>query len=113
MFRAAPMTGGDGSYLDGGEHAGTEATPAPFTAWTQDVYSTPGRMATEETAEAVPLRWFGRAAYRAVPIDASVIADEQRSIDLYVRAGLIPKARAPRAEAILDTSVSQTAAAVQ
>lgn len=62
--------------------------------------------------EAVPLRWFGRAEYRAVPIDASVIADEQRNIDLYVRAGLIPKARAPRAEAILDPSVSQTGAAV-
>lgn len=78
--------------------------PAPYAAAWSRLIGLP---------EAVPLRWFGRAAYRAVPIDASVIADEQRSIDLYVRAGLIPKARAPRAEAILDTSVSQTAAAVQ
>jgi len=60
--------------------------------------------------EAVPLRWFGRAAYRTVPIDAEVIADEQRIIDLYVRAGLIPKARAPRAEAILDPSFTDAAA---
>ena len=78
--------------------------PAPYAAVWSKLIGLP---------EAVPLRWFGRAEYRAVPIDASVIADEQRNIDLYVRAGLIPKARAPRAEAILDTSVSQTAAAVQ
>ena len=32
-----------------------------------------------------------RAQARAVPIDDSVIADEQKTIDLYVRAGLIPK----------------------
>ena len=63
--------------------------------------------------EAVPLRWFGRAAYRAVPIDGTVIADEQRNIDLYVRAGLIPKSRAPRAEAILDPSFGPAAAAVR
>ncbi|MCJ2025549.1 ABC transporter substrate-binding protein [Methylobacterium sp. J-067] len=63
--------------------------------------------------ETVPLRWFGRAAYRAVPIDGTVIADEQRNIDLYVRAGLIPKSRAPRAEAILDASFGQAAAVVQ
>ena len=63
--------------------------------------------------ETVPLRWFGRAAYRAVPIEGTVIADEQRNIDLYVRAGLIPKSRAPRAEAILDASFGQAAAVVQ
>jgi sulfonate transport system substrate-binding protein len=63
--------------------------------------------------ETVPLRWFGRAAYRAVPIDGTVIADEQRNIDLYVRAGLIPKSRAPRAEAILDASFGQAAAVVR
>jgi len=63
--------------------------------------------------EAVPLRWFGRAGYRTVPIDADVIADEQRTIDLYVRAGLIPKARAPQAAAIFDTGFSQALAAVQ
>ncbi|GJE26849.1 ABC transporter substrate-binding protein [Methylobacterium organophilum] len=55
--------------------------------------------------EAVPLRWFGRAQYRAVPIDAEVIADEQRTIDLYVRNGLIPKARAPQAAAIFDAAL--------
>jgi len=63
--------------------------------------------------EAVPLRWFGRAQYRTVPIDDTVIADEQRIIDLYVRAGLIPRARAPRAEAILDPSFSEATAAVR
>ncbi|MCJ2112655.1 ABC transporter substrate-binding protein [Methylobacterium sp. E-025] len=60
--------------------------------------------------EAVPLRWFGRAQYRNVPIDEAVIVDEQANIDLYVRAGLIPKARAPRAEAIFDTGFLQPAA---
>ena len=78
--------------------------PAPYAAVWSKLIGLP---------EAVPLRWFGRAEYRAVPIDASVIADEQRNIDLYVRAGLIPKARAPQAEAILDPSVSQTGAAVR
>ena len=63
--------------------------------------------------EAVPMRWFGRARYRTVPIDESVIADEQRIIDLYVRAGLIPAARAPRAEAILDSGFSDALAAVR
>ncbi len=60
--------------------------------------------------EAVPLRWFGRAQYRHVPIDRAVIADEQANIDLYVRAGLIPKARAPKADAIFETGLSQPAA---
>lgn len=60
--------------------------------------------------EAVPLRWFSRAQYRAVPIDAEVIADEQRNIDLYLRNALIPPARAPRAEAILDASFDHGAA---
>ena len=63
--------------------------------------------------EAVPMRWFGRARYRTVPIDESVIADEQRIIDLYVRAGLISAARAPRAEAILDSEFSDALAAVR
>jgi sulfonate transport system substrate-binding protein len=63
--------------------------------------------------EAVPLRWFGRAAYWAVPIDAEVIPDEQRNIELYVRADLVPRARAPRTDAILDTSFSHDTTAVQ
>lgn len=60
--------------------------------------------------EAVPLRWFSRAQYRAVSIDAEVIADEQRNIDLYVRNGLGPQARPPRAETILDASFHSGAA---
>ncbi|GJD57573.1 hypothetical protein MTDSW087_05227 [Methylobacterium dankookense] len=40
-------------------------------------------------------------------------ADEQRIIDLYVRAGLIPQARAPRAEAIRDPGFSEALAAVR
>ncbi|GJE46515.1 ABC transporter substrate-binding protein [Methylobacterium soli] len=78
--------------------------PAPYAALWSKLIGMP---------EAVPLRWFGRAQYRAVPIDAAVIADEQRIIDLYVRAGLIPQARSPRAEAILDASFSEALAAVR
>lgn len=78
--------------------------PAPYAAVWSKLIGLP---------ETVPLRWFGRAAYRTVPIDAQVIADEQRNIDLYVRAGLIPKARAPRADAILDASFETAAPAVQ
>lgn len=54
--------------------------------------------------ETVPLRWFGRAQYRTVAIDDAVIGDEQRTIDLYVRSGLIPKARAPKAAEIFDAT---------
>ncbi|CAX23342.1 MAG: ABC transporter substrate-binding protein [Methylorubrum extorquens] len=78
--------------------------PAPYAAAWSRLIGLP---------EAVPLRWFGRARYRTVPIDDAVIADEQRIIDLYVRAGLIPAARAPRAEAILDTGFSDALAAVR
>lgn len=37
----------------------------------------------------VPLQWFQRAKIRIAPIDDSVVADEQSTIDLYYRAGLI------------------------
>ncbi|MCJ2082455.1 ABC transporter substrate-binding protein [Methylobacterium sp. J-090] len=77
------------------------ADPAPYAAVWSKLIGLP---------ESVPLRWFGRAQYRTVPIDGAVIADEQANIDLYVRAGLIPKARAPRAEAIFDTGFPQAAA---
>ena len=77
------------------------ADPAPYAAVWSKLIGLP---------EAVPLRWFGRAQYRNVPIDQAVIADEQANIDLYVRAGLIPKARAPKADAIFDTGFSQPAA---
>jgi sulfonate transport system substrate-binding protein len=38
---------------------------------------------------AVPLNWLGRANIRLTPIDDAVVADEQQTIDLYFRAGLI------------------------
>jgi sulfonate transport system substrate-binding protein len=37
----------------------------------------------------VPLKWLTRAKIRIAPIDDSVIADEQKTADLYLRAGLI------------------------
>ena len=37
----------------------------------------------------VPLNWLTRAKIRITPIDDAVIADEQTTIDLYFRAGLI------------------------
>ena len=39
----------------------------------------------------IPLRWFAGANTRPVPIDAEVVAAEQRTIDLYLRNGLITK----------------------
>jgi sulfonate transport system substrate-binding protein len=39
--------------------------------------------------EQVALLWFERARTRVVPIDESVVADEQRNIELYTRAGLV------------------------
>jgi sulfonate transport system substrate-binding protein len=38
---------------------------------------------------AVPLNWLGRAKIRVAPIDDGVVADEQKTIDLYFRSGLI------------------------
>jgi sulfonate transport system substrate-binding protein len=38
---------------------------------------------------AVPLNWLTRAKIRIAPIDDSVVADEQKTIDLYFRSGLI------------------------
>jgi sulfonate transport system substrate-binding protein len=40
---------------------------------------------------AVPLNWLTRARIRIVPIDGSVVADEQKTIDLYFRSGLISR----------------------
>jgi sulfonate transport system substrate-binding protein len=37
----------------------------------------------------VPLKWLTRAKIRIAPIDDSVVADEQKTADLYLRAGLI------------------------
>lgn len=78
--------------------------PAPYAAVWSKLIGLP---------EAVPLRWFSRAQYRAVPIDDAVIADEQRNIDLYVRSGLIPPARAPKAEAIFDRGFALGALAIR
>jgi sulfonate transport system substrate-binding protein len=38
---------------------------------------------------AVPLNWLGRAKIRIARIDDGVVADEQKTIDLYFRSGLI------------------------
>jgi sulfonate transport system substrate-binding protein len=38
---------------------------------------------------AVPLNWLSRAKIRIAPIDDGVVADEQKTIELYFRAGLI------------------------
>ena len=38
---------------------------------------------------AVPLNWLSRAKIRITPIDDVVVSDEQSTIDLYFRAGLI------------------------
>ena len=53
---------------------------------------------------AVPLNWFSRAKIRIAPIDDGVVADEQKTIDLYFRAGLI-KQKLNAAE-IVDRSFS-------
>ncbi len=46
-----------------------------------------GRLMNVPTA--VPLNWFARAKIRIATIDGGVVADEQATIDLYFRAGLI------------------------
>jgi sulfonate transport system substrate-binding protein len=38
---------------------------------------------------AVPLNWLSRAKIRVAPIDDKVVIDEQQTIDLYFRSGLI------------------------
>jgi sulfonate transport system substrate-binding protein len=54
---------------------------------------------------AVPLNWLSRARIRIARIDDSVVADEQSTIDLYYRAGLI-RQKLDAAD-ILDRSFSQ------
>jgi sulfonate transport system substrate-binding protein len=53
---------------------------------------------------AVPLNWLSRAKIRIAPIDDGVVADEQKTIDLYFRLGLI-KQKLNAAE-IVDRSFS-------
>jgi sulfonate transport system substrate-binding protein len=60
---------------------------------------------------AVPLNWLTRAKVRIAPIDDEVVADGQKTIDLYLRAGLIKQKL--DAAAIVDrsfTTVIQNAA---
>jgi sulfonate transport system substrate-binding protein len=40
---------------------------------------------------AVPRNWLSRAKIRLAPVDDGVVADEQKTIDLYFRSGLIKK----------------------
>jgi sulfonate transport system substrate-binding protein len=53
----------------------------------------------------VPLNWLGRAKIRIAPIDDGVVADEQTTIDLYFRSGLIKQKF--NAADIVDRSFSE------
>ncbi len=53
-------------------------------------------------APSVPLNWLTRAKIRIAPIDDGVAADEQKTIDLYLRSGLIKQKL--DANAIVDRS---------
>jgi sulfonate transport system substrate-binding protein len=54
---------------------------------------------------AVPLNWLSRAKIRVAPIDDGVVADEQKTIDLYFRAGLVKQKL--NAADIVDRSFSE------
>jgi sulfonate transport system substrate-binding protein len=56
----------------------------------------------------VPLNWLARAKIHIVPIDDGVVADEQKTIDLYFRSGLIN--RKLDAAEIVDRSFSDAIA---
>ena len=53
----------------------------------------------------MPLNWLSRAKIRIAPIDDAFVTDEQKTIDLYLRSGLI-KQKLNAAE-ILDPSFSE------
>jgi sulfonate transport system substrate-binding protein len=57
---------------------------------------------------AVALNWLSRAKISIAPIDDGVVADEQKTIDLYFRAGLIKQKL--EATAIVDRSFSEAIA---
>jgi sulfonate transport system substrate-binding protein len=57
---------------------------------------------------AVALNWLARAKIRLVLIDDSVVADEQKTIDLYLRSGLI--GRKLDASDIVDRSFAEAIA---
>jgi sulfonate transport system substrate-binding protein len=65
-----------------------------------------GRLMNVPTA--VPENWLGRAKIRIAPIDDGVVADEQSTIDLYFRAGLIKQKL--EASDIVDRSFSDAIA---
>jgi sulfonate transport system substrate-binding protein len=65
-----------------------------------------GRLMNIPTA--VPLNWLARARIHIVPIDEGVVADEQKTIDLYFRSGLI--SRKLDAADIVDRSFSDAIA---
>jgi sulfonate transport system substrate-binding protein len=79
-------------------------------AWSQDNVAsyaeTWGKLMNIPTA--VPLNWLSRAKIRIAPIDAGVVADEQKTIDLYYRSGLI--GRSLEASDIVDRSFSDAIA---
>jgi sulfonate transport system substrate-binding protein len=54
------------------------------------------------------LNWLARARIHIVPIDEGVVADEQKTIDLYFRSGLI--SRKLDAADIVDRSFSDAIA---
>jgi sulfonate transport system substrate-binding protein len=56
----------------------------------------------------VALNWLSRAKISIAPIDDGVVADEQKTIDLYFRAGLIKQKL--EASAIVDRSFSEAIA---
>ncbi|WP_315705186.1 MULTISPECIES: ABC transporter substrate-binding protein [unclassified Bradyrhizobium] len=57
---------------------------------------------------AVALNWLKRARIRIAPIDDTVVADEQSTIDLYVRTGLIKQQL--KASDIVDRSFTEAIA---
>jgi len=65
-----------------------------------------GRLMNIPTA--VPLNWLSRAKIRIAPIDDGVVVDEQGTIDLYFRWGLI-KQKLDAAE-IVDRSFADAIA---
>ena len=56
----------------------------------------------------VALNWLSRAKISIAPIDDDVVADEQKTVDLYFRAGLIKQKL--DAAAIVDRSFSEAIA---
>jgi sulfonate transport system substrate-binding protein len=79
-------------------------------AWSQDhvqgYAETWGRLMNIPAAVAV--NWLSRAKIRIAPIDDAVIADEQQTIDLYFRSGLIKQKL--EAAAIVDRSFADAIA---